>query len=718
MAKPQLQTGVPGRNELCVCGSGKKFKKCCGSASTAALPPIAQSPPVDSVSSLWAAARQAFEANDLVQAEANCERLLQRAPQHADAWHLRALLAYRQSDFAAALQCVQRAIKQAPRVSTYYNSLRFIQKEQQQWDEAETAYRRALQLDPNNAMAHYNLGEMFATRGHHAEAEQCYRDALRCQPDFHEAHNNLGLLLYDAQQYDQAVVHLAQAIRLRPDEVNVYLGLARALCKLNRFAEVQAVAQEAIRRKPEAAEAWHNLGFALHGQGNVAGAMTAYETALQLNPNFCESHLNLGSIHYEQGLADVARQHFSRAVAVRPAQGLKLRHALCVPAFYDSLAHLQEERAQLIAHLDKLQAEPSPIKAPDEEVGLTPFFLAYQGENEVKLLSRIGDLLLQSCPALGNVASHCLTPKPRAEERVDIGFISQCFGRPTHIVNRVMAGIIASWPRERFRVTVLYPGELSPEVYSALREGDRLLQVPTVWPTAQQRIADAQLDILFYSDLGMDPWTYFLSFARLAPLQLVTSGHPITSGVPNVDYFLSSSNDEVPHAQTHYRERLMQWPERPVCYEPTAVAPQQKTRADFGLSEHGHVYICPMTPYKLHPANDALFGEILRADGAGELVFVTNHQTELWARLQQRFARTIPDVAQRIRYLSFLPRAEFADLLRASDCLLDTVSFNGGTTSLEALAVGTPIVTLPGEFLRQRGTFALYNRMELFDCIA
>lgn len=719
MTKPQLQSALPGRNDLCVCGSQKKFKKCCGNAQATAFARAAQPQLINTVATLWATARQAFEADDLATAQTTCEQLLQLAPEHTDALHLRALVAYRQSESATALQYAQRAIQLAPRVGGYYNSLGFIQKEMGRWDAAEAAYRQALQLEPNHAMAHYNLGELWATGGKIVEAEQCYREALRCQPDFHEAHNNLGLLLHDARRYDEAILHLTQAIRLRPSEVKTYLGLARTLCKVERFREIEAVTQQAIRLQPDCAEAWHNLGFSLRGQGNTEAALTAYETAVQLNPNLCESLLNLGSIYYEKGLSDVARQYFTRAEAVRPFDGLKLRKALCVPAFYDSLAHLKEEREQLLTNLAQLEAMPLRVKAPDEEVGLTPFFLAYQGENEVALMSRIGDLLLRACPALGEVALHCQEQQRHSSDgRIDIGFISQCFGRPNHIVNRVMAGILAHWPRDRFRLTVLYPGQLSPELMPALRDGDRIINVATSWATAQRQVADAKLDILLYGDLGMDPWTYFLAFARLAPIQLVMGGHPITSGIPNVDYFLSSAYDEVPHAQSHYREQLIRLAERPVCFTPAPKAPQAKTRVAFGLSEQAHIYLCPMTPFKLHPANDALFGAVLRQDTSGELVFIVNHQTELWQRLQQRFARTIPDVSERIRYLPYLSLTDLAELLRLSNVMLDPVGFNGGTTALEALSVGTPIITLPGEFLRQRGTYAHYNQMGLFDCVA
>ncbi len=125
-----------------------------------------------------------------------------------------------------------------------------------------------------------------------------------------------------------------------------------------------------------------------------------------------------------------------------------------------------------------------------------------------------------------------------------------------------------------------------------------------------------------------------------------------------------------------------------------------------------------MTPFKLHPATDDLFAQILKADPVGEIVFVFNHQLELWQRLQARFARAIPDIAPRLRYLPFQSLPDFIALLSVADVMLDTPAFNGGTTSLEALALGTPIITLPGEFYRQRVTYGLYNLMGFFECVA
>jgi protein O-GlcNAc transferase len=88
------------------------------------------------------------------------------------------------------------------------------------------------------------------------------------------------------------------------------------------------------------------------------------------------------------------------------------------------------------------------------------------------------------------------------------------------------------------------------------------------------------------------------------------------------------------------------------------------------------------------------------------------------ARLKQRLARTLGDAAGRVRFLSAPPNADFLQLLSLADVIFDPFPFGGGNTSHEVLAVGTPVVTWPGRYLRGRITLALYRKMGLTECIA
>lgn len=660
---------------------------------------------------------EAFEAGKLKQAMAHCDKALQVNPQHAELLHLSATIAEQLHQYEAALGYVQRALKQAPEASAFHNTRGLIQAGLGQKEEAETAYRLALQFDPTNALAHHNLGEILFAREETEAARQAYQEALRYYPDHAETHGNLGFLLLHQHENETASRHLARAIELAPKKVAFHHNLAHALQALNQHQEALTVLGRALQLKPDFAEAWHDMGVSLLALRKSAEGIAAMEKAAQLKPDLDLAYLNIGSHYDEAGLVDVARQYFQRAYDVRPSAGARMRLALSFPAFYESIAQLNTEYERLDAALEQVEADPLPLNNPLDEVAITPFYLAYGGQNELSRLRRIGDLFARDCQSLNFTAPHCQRPR-RSDEPLKIGFISSCFAQPRHIINRFVGGIIANWPRDHWQITLLHPKQASAELLQYLRPEDRCVPIASALEPARRQIADEQLDILFFPDLGMEPWTYYLAYSRLARVQLTTGGHPITTGIPNVDYFLSSAIEEVPHAQQHYREQVLLLPQRPVSYAPLEVPVMHKTKSDFGVPDNRHIYLCPMTPFKLHPEMDSLFGEILRADSDGEVVLITNHQTEFWERLKQRLARTIPDVAARVRFLPRLSAADFVAMLRVSEVLLDTTQFGGGTTSLEALAVGTPIVTWPGELLRQRPTYGMYRCMDWFECVA
>ena len=233
--------------------------------------------------------------------------------------------------------------------------------------------------------------------------------------------------------------------------------------------------------------------------------------------------------------------------------------------------------------------------------------------------------------------------------------------------------------------------------------------------TARQLVADEQLDLLFFADVGMDALTYTLAFSRLAPVQAVTWGHPVTTGSPTIDFFLSGKELDTAAGEAHYTERLVRLPHLATYYHRPQLAGPKKERSDLGLSADANLYICPQTLFKFHPAFDEQLGEILRRDPRGQLALIEG-RTANWTRLlRERFGRGMPDVVDRIKFLPALPNDDFLQLLAMADVMLDPPQFGGGNTSYEAFAMGTPIVTWPGELMRSRITHALYAKMGISE---
>jgi predicted O-linked N-acetylglucosamine transferase (SPINDLY family) len=141
-------------------------------------------------------------------------------------------------------------------------------------------------------------------------------------------------------------------------------------------------------------------------------------------------------------------------------------------------------------------------------------------------------------------------------------------------------------------------------------------------------------------------------------------------------------------------------------------------RAVLGLPEDATIYVCPQTLFKIHPDFDELLKGILERDARGRVVLIQARIQEWNDRLSARFRRTMPQVADRVLFLPSLPQPQFMQLLASSDVMLDTLHFNGMNSSLEALAVGLPVVTLPTGLQRGRHTRAMYLKMSVTDCIA
>ncbi|MEO1995643.1 MAG: hypothetical protein ABGZ17_10255, partial [Planctomycetaceae bacterium] len=236
-------------------------------------------------------------------------------------------------------------------------------------------------------------------------------------------------------------------------------------------------------------------------------------------------------------------------------------------------------------------------------------------------------------------------------------------------------------------------------------------------PTAITRIERANLDVLFYADLGMDSVTYALAHSRLAPVQCTTWGHPSTTGLSTIDYFLSSHLLEIPEADEHYTERLIRLSCLPTYYVRPTLPTEIRSRKELGLPRDCHLYLCPQSLFKLHPDFDSIMGGILQSDPQAIIVLIAGLHATWEQQVRQRIARALPDCHERILIIPRVNAIDFQHLLGCADVMLDPLHFSGGNTSYQAFAMGLPIVTLPSQFMRGRVTAAQCRLLGLDDLV-
>ena len=532
-----------------------------------------------------------------------------------------------------------------------------------------------------SAWRHKRRGDAHRRAWRLEEAIASYRAALALDPRYADVHNNLGVVPEAAGRRAEAVASLEAALAIDPSQPDAYVNLGNILAE-------QGLLQEAIAR---------------------------YAQAVRADPARVDAHAAMADLYRDLGRLEEARQCDQRVLDLQPGDAVRIRVATALPAVPRSEEEMERARVGFRAGIEGLLARGVSLADPLVEIGQTPFLLPYQGRNDRELLTTLARLYAEACPGLLAVAPHTHRAL-RARRRV--GFHSSHF--LGHSVGawfaRAIDQMAASAP---FDVVLITPeGTPRPELARTFPSVTSHAAIPLDLPAARARIAALELDVLCYADIGMNPLSYFLAFSRLAPVQCNMLGHPVTSGIPAVDYFLSSALCEGPDAQAHYSERLVALASLPAFISRPALPPP-RSRAELGLPADRHLYVCPTMLHKLHPAFDRAIGGILRRDPLGEVLLFGDSRFAHWRRaVEERHAAVLPDVRDRIRFLPWQSGPDLLALLGVADVALDTWHFGAATTTFLMLAAGIPVVSLPGEFVRGRMTLGIYRRMGMEECIA
>ena len=526
-------------------------------------------------------------------------------------------------------------------------------------------------------------------RGDLMSALEALSQAIALDGSRADIHGDIGVVAHRARAWDLAEEHFKRALALTPNAASLNYNLGNLFKNLGRFAEAEDCFRRAVTDDPTFAPAHNNLGNVLKQLKRWGEAAEAYRAAVAADPDFAPAHRNHADLDETLGRTREAIAGFGRAAGLRKDDGARIRAALAMPVIADSVGEIEDTRARIAENLAELAGAGLRLGDPLAQVGATPFHLAYHGRDDRPLMESLAELYRGACPSLSFTAPHCRDWLGGLEGGpIRVGFAS-AFLRD-HTIAHLNERLIEKLPRDRFDVRLF----------------DRL---PRDLAAARDELAAAELDILYFTDIGMEPLTYFLAFARLAPVQCVSWGHPVTSGISSLDYFVSGRAIEPDGAEAVYTERLVR-----LDTMPASVAAPGNARAE----PNGPAFLCPQSLFKLHPDFDPLIGRILARCPESELVLLAGQHPE-WERvLEARWRRTIPDVVDRVRFVPRRDRTGFMALLASARVVLDTPHFCGGLSSLEALSAGTPVVALPGDFMRSRVTLGLYRRMGMTDLVA
>jgi protein O-GlcNAc transferase len=629
-------------------------------------------------------------------------------------------------DAAGAAREFQALLRQRPTHAPAHNNLGIALERTGDTRRALQEYERAFTLEPNDDGARSNHASLLARTGRLQEALRGFEEAVRRQPRSAAAHANLGALLRDTGRFAAAGAALAKALELDPKLAEARLNSASLALETGDAGRALAMLDGLLKDRPRNADAHTMRGRALLAAGRLAEAEAALGHALEIDARLAQAHHVLGLVRMAQGDAAGARASHEQAAALDPAHAQARWAAVMarLPALREREEEAQASRESFAQGLRDLDRWFDASRAPQgfTVVGSTqPFYLAYQAGNHKALLDaygRLSDRLLRAWQDVPTAPA----PASTAGRPIRIGFVSAQI-RDHSVWTALLRGWVQHLDRSRFAVQLFNLSGASDEQTQAARA---LAQHVDTGPAGLhewvERIQRAAPDVLVYPEIGMDGMAARLAGLRLAPLQLATWGHPITTGLPTVDAFISAAAFEPAGAQEHYTEQFVALPGLGVHYEPLLVKPQRIDRSALGLPANAPLLLCPGLPYKYAPLQDDLWVDIAQRLPEARLVFFRGgpqraHEA-LRNRLKQRFAERGLDSEKHVCWLPLLGRPQFFGLMREACLFLDTVGFSGFNTVMQAVECELPVIAWEGEAMRGRFGSGVLKEVGLDECVA
>lgn len=487
-----------------------------------------------------------------------------------------------------------------------------------------------------------------------------------------------------------AMQRLEQVIALDPADGDHWCALARLLARQRRHAEALACLERGVERDPGSIACRSGLGHLLHELSRPEEALHWHGQALRLQP---DSLL------------------------------LQLNHLYVLPLIAASSAQIDRHRERLVRGTEHLLRDPGLRLRPEHASAAHTFLLPYHGRNDRVLLRAYAELQQRGVAQLSGDAPGWPVGRRagRSPSRPRLGFLSAHLHHH-HSNTRAFEGLIRGLDRARFEVVLLPIAELDEDMAAEplVQACDQVVPVPQELPLAWQRIAAVELDLLFYTDIGMHPFIPFLAARRLAPVQVCGWGIPQSSGYRTIDHYISSQLVEPEGAQDHYNESLITLPGLPCCYLGENLPPLETLEAIgrdyFFLPDEGTPLIgCLQHLQKFHPDFDAIVEALARALPQVVFVLVEASEPGLTERFLERIAQSAPAFREQLVLLQRMSRRDYLALARCLDLLLDPIHYGSGITMFETMITGTPTVCLEGPFLRSRIVAAAYRRMGISD---
>jgi protein O-GlcNAc transferase len=556
---------------------------------------------------------------------------------------------------------------------------------------AVAGYEKALAIDAANPYARYNLGKLRYERGAHAEAEQLLRQALRTRPDFPQARVVLACAL-DAQGKPEAAATELEAAQ--PHDFSALFIYAGILRKLGRLDAAASALRRALAVDPHSLDAHAALFHVLEAKGDPAGAALELEVVLRQRPDWAEALFNYGVVLKKLMRPTEAEDALRRVIAADPKFARAYRMLGGVLLGQCRIDEALELYRQAPRDPELESAELFALNA-SEQISPDALFTRH---------TEFGRQLEQAVPA-----RFAFSNKKDANRRLRIGYVSGDFSY--HVVTLFLLPVLERRDRAAVEVFCYSTAERLDEYTRKLAA-----HADTWRPCAG--LNDAQLADAIHADgvdilvdlAGHSGEPQLRVFAQKpAPVQATWLGYLNTTGMTRIDYRITDAHADP--TDVRHTEKLTRLPHSQWCYRPfirvaTALSPP--------MQKNGHLTFGSFNQtLKLSKASRRLWARILQRLPGSRLVILGVPP----GPAQDDLRKDLPDPA-RVKLVPYVSLPDYFAWYNQVDIALDTTPYSGGTTTCDALWMGVPVLTAPGERPSSRSAASILTTAGLSDWIA
>lgn len=540
-----------------------------------------------------------------------------------------------------------------------------------QFAEAENRARKLLLHYPDSGDLWKIIGTALQMQG--KDALSALQKSAELSPNDADAHYNLAVVQKQRGLLPDAISSYLRVIQLKPRYADAHFNLGNAFKELGQLEQAAASYRRFLELAPQDAGGHHNLGVVLRDIGQFDRAVASYRHALQLKPDYAEAHGNLGNALCDLGQIDSALSSYRRALQIKP---------------------------------DLLESLSGLLFALNYTTTLDPSGCLEEARNFGRVVTRKA--------AAPFSAWHC-DSRPA---HLRVGIISGDLCR--HPVGYFLASLLAHIDPARIEL-IAYP---TAPLIDALTT--RLQTYFAAWKPLIG-LSDAAAAQLIHADgvhvlldlSGHTAHNRLPVFAwKPAPAQATWLGLPVTTGMDEMDFILGDLQAIPLENEHHFSERVWRLPESYLCFsapdEPVGIAPLPALSSD-------HITFGSFNNLaKMTDAVVAVWARILLSVPGSRLYLKAKQlsSADICKQTRQRFASRGIAPERLILGSQTGSMAGHLDEYNKIDIALDTFPYPGVTTSLDALWMGVPVLSLHGDRFMSLTATTIAHHAGLVDWVA